>query len=70
LNVSERELAPSQLGEKTASLLLEKNDNMTAYPRHSYNKTLESLGGFVEAVVDWSIRDQGRRGGERFELET
>jgi len=48
--------APSQLGEKTVSLFFEQIDDMTVYPR-DLHKASESLGDFVEAVTDLSIRD-------------
>ena len=62
VNVLERDLTPSQLGKKTASLFLEQIDDMTAYLRHTHTKTSESLGDFVEAAMDLNMRDQGRKG--------
>ena len=47
-------ISPSKLGKKTVSLFLEQIDDMTAYPRHSSHKNLESLGAFVDAVTDIS----------------
>ena len=65
INALEANLAPENLGKKTASLFLEQIDDMAAYPRHSGQKTQESLGDFVEAVTDLNHQQQGQRGGVR-----
>lgn len=60
VNLLERGLAPSELGEATAPLFLEQIDALTAYQRYSHSKTPESLGDFVGAMTDVSIKDQVR----------
>ena len=52
VNVLERGLAPTGLGKNTTSVFLEQIGDMTAYLRHNHHKTSESLGDFVEAVMD------------------
>ena len=61
----EKGLSPPRLGKTTISLFLEQIDDVTAYPRHSSDKTSESLGDFVEAVTDMNNASEGRKGGTR-----
>ena len=70
VNVLERGLAPSGLGKHTTSLFLEQIDDMTAYPRHTHQKTSESLGDFVEAVTDLSNQNKRGKGGQGCGVET
>jgi len=57
VNVLERGLARTGLGNNSTSFFLEQIDDKTSYPRHSHHKTSESLGEFMEAVTDLSNRD-------------
>ena len=61
----EKGLSPAKLGKTTLTLFLEQIDDVTAYPRHSSDKTSESLGDFVEAVTDMNQSNQGRKGGSQ-----
>ena len=61
----EKGLSPPKLGKATMTLFLEQIDDVTAYPRHSSDKTSESLGDFVEAVTDMNNASHGRKGGTR-----
>lgn len=59
----EKGISTLKLGKTTMTLFLEQNDGVTAYPRHSSDKTSESLGDFVEVVTDMNnkggTRDTG-----------